>query len=53
MFVSINDYQELSLEETKSIDGGSLAILEAGMLIIGAAYGAGYAIGEFAYNITH
>jgi hypothetical protein len=38
MFVLINDYHELSLEETRGIEGASLAILEAG---------------AFAYDMTH
>jgi len=53
MFVETENYRVLSVEEAQEIEGGSLAIIEAGVLIVGAAYGAGYAIGEFLYNVTH
>jgi len=53
MFGETENYQVLSAEEAQSIQGGSLAIIKAGVLIEGAAYSARYAMGEFIYNITH
>jgi lactobin A/cerein 7B family class IIb bacteriocin len=54
MFTTSYELKELSLEEAAYIQGGfANPILEAAILVVGAAYGAGYALGEFAYNLTH
>lgn len=52
------DIRELDLNESKNIDGGIIlhpvkSMVEFGILVVGASYAAGYALGEFAYNITH
>jgi len=44
---------ELDHHELVSTEGGIIKTLEFGILVVSAAYGAGYAIGEFVYNITH
>lgn len=44
---------ELDFTEAIETEGGIRAIVELVILVGGAAYGAGYAAGEFFYNITH
>ncbi|MGB3064594.1 class IIb bacteriocin, lactobin A/cerein 7B family [Sphingobacterium thalpophilum] len=44
---------ELDHHELVNTEGGIIKTLEFGILVVSAAYGAGYAIGEFVYNITH
>ncbi|WDF68857.1 hypothetical protein PQ465_00420 [Sphingobacterium oryzagri] len=53
MSFQIENYNlvELRQEQLENTEGGKF--LEEALMLIGAVYAAGYALGEFAYNITH
>ncbi|SMG47293.1 class IIb bacteriocin, lactobin A/cerein 7B family [Sphingobacterium psychroaquaticum] len=44
---------ELDFTEARKTEGGIKSLVKLVILVGGAAYGAGYAAGEFVYNITH
>ncbi|AOC94569.1 hypothetical protein BB050_01439 [Flavobacterium anhuiense] len=51
--IEINELKELTFEEKENIDGGIFQTVLACCALMGAAYAAGQAAGDFLWYATH